>query len=396
MTTSTHLKLPYILPAQAGKHITHNEAIAALDTLAQLAVLDRDLTAPPASPVTGARYIVGASPSGAWSGKAGQVAAWDGAAWRFHQPEPGWLAFLLDENGLIVWSGSAWLPTLGLDGQMPELGINAAADAANRLSVKSDAVLFSHDDVTPGSGDIRLKLSKSATAKTASCLFQAGFSGRAELGLTGDDRFHLKLSPDGSAWSEVLVADPANGRIGIGTAAPAELLDLVGDGVAANLRLTRYGGGPGTGWRAANGSLASPSRVLVNGVLGGLTGSGYHSGGAFGVSSIGMFFKAAESFTSGAQGTYLTLETTPNGTTARAERLRINHDGNVGIGLAAPAARLDVDGTVRVKSYTVAGLPAASAGEGQIAFVSNESGGAVLAFSDGSNWRRVTDRAVVS
>jgi hypothetical protein len=31
-----------------------------------------------------------------------------------------------------------------------------------------------------------------------------------------------------------------------------------------------------------------------------------------------------------------------------------------------------------------------------MAFVSNESGGPVPAFSDGTAWRRVTDRAVVS
>lgn len=29
-------------------------------------------------------------------------------------------------------------------------------------------------------------------------------------------------------------------------------------------------------------------------------------------------------------------------------------------------------------------------------FVNDEAGGAVLAFSDGTNWRRVTDRAIVS
>ncbi len=57
--------------------------------------------------------------------------------------------------------------------------------------------------------------------------------------------------------------------------------------------------------------------------------------------------------------------------------------GFAGFGQPVPVARLDVEGTVRVKSYTVAGLPAASAGAGQIAYVSNEAGGAVLAFSDG-------------
>lgn len=51
----------------------------------------------------------------------------------------------------------------------------------------------------------------------------------------------------------------------------------------------------------------------------------------------------------------------------------------------------------KVKSYTVAGAPSASGfGAGTIIYVSNESGGAVLAFSDGTNWRRVTDRAIIS
>lgn len=51
---------------------------------------------------------------------------------------------------------------------------------------------------------------------------------------------------------------------------------------------------------------------------------------------------------------------------------------------------------LQLPSYTVAGVPAASLGAGSIIYVSNESGGAVLAFSDGTDWRRVTDRAVIS
>lgn len=47
-------------------------------------------------------------------------------------------------------------------------------------------------------------------------------------------------------------------------------------------------------------------------------------------------------------------------------------------------------------SYTVAGLPAASSNARRMVYVSNETGGAVPAFSDGSQWRRCTDRAVVS
>ena len=47
-------------------------------------------------------------------------------------------------------------------------------------------------------------------------------------------------------------------------------------------------------------------------------------------------------------------------------------------------------------SYTVAGVPAAASWTGGMLYVSDESGGAVPAFSDGTNWRRVTDRAIIS
>ena len=48
--TTTHLGLPYLLAAQAQKHVTHNEALRLLDAMVQLSVLDRTRTAPPASP----------------------------------------------------------------------------------------------------------------------------------------------------------------------------------------------------------------------------------------------------------------------------------------------------------------------------------------------------------
>lgn len=51
---------------------------------------------------------------------------------------------------------------------------------------------------------------------------------------------------------------------------------------------------------------------------------------------------------------------------------------------------------VQAPSYTVATLPSAVTYARGLIYVSNEAGGAVIAFSDGANWRRVTDRAVVS
>jgi len=46
-------------------------------------------------------------------------------------------------------------------------------------------------------------------------------------------------------------------------------------------------------------------------------------------------------------------------------------------------------------SYTVATVPSATQ-QGQMIYISDETGGAVMAFSDGTNWRRITDRQIVS
>ena len=46
-------------------------------------------------------------------------------------------------------------------------------------------------------------------------------------------------------------------------------------------------------------------------------------------------------------------------------------------------------------SYTVSTVPDVS-DTARLIYVSDESGGATLAFSDGTNWRRVQDRAIIS
>ena len=87
------------------------------------------------------------------------------------------------------------------------IGINATADATNRLAVKSAATLFDN----AGAGH-QHKINKAAAGDTASLLFQAGSSGRAEMGLAGDDNFHVKVSADGMPgrrrWSSTARREP--------------------------------------------------------------------------------------------------------------------------------------------------------------------------------------------
>lgn len=214
MQDTPNLKAPYLMPSQAQKHVTHNEALRTLDALVQLSVADRDLTAPPEEAADGERFIVAAPATGAWAGRDGQVAAWQDGAWSFYRPLAGWTAWAADEEALLVFDGEAWTRYVaGLADVNPVAlaGVNTAADDTNRLAVKSQAVLFSHDETAPA-GDVRVKLNKADAADTATFLFQDDWSGRAEIGLAGDDDFHLKVSPDGSAWHEAIVIERAGGR----------------------------------------------------------------------------------------------------------------------------------------------------------------------------------------
>jgi hypothetical protein len=108
VTDTANLSLPCIEAAQAQKHVTHNEALRILDALVQLAVIDRDLSAPPPAPVEGDRFIVKGPGAGAWAGRDNAVAAWQDGGWQFLAPRPGFLAYVADERALALWDGAAW------------------------------------------------------------------------------------------------------------------------------------------------------------------------------------------------------------------------------------------------------------------------------------------------
>ena len=90
--TSTHLGLPYLLAAQAQKHVTHNEALRLLDAMVQLSALDRTRTTPPVSPADGDRHLVASGATGSWAGWDLNVAFWVDGVWMRLVPRPGWLA----------------------------------------------------------------------------------------------------------------------------------------------------------------------------------------------------------------------------------------------------------------------------------------------------------------
>jgi hypothetical protein len=192
---TSNLALPYILPSQAQKHVTHNAALQMLDAIVQLAIV-AGAPKPPADAPEGACYLVDPSPGDAWLGKAGMIALRQDGAWIFLQPREGWQAWFIAEASTRIFRSGQWaLPTPSPLGAFQTLGVNTKADSTNRLAVSAQATLFNN----AGNGH-QLKINKAATADTASLLFQTNWSGRAEMGIAGNDDFVIKVSGDGNGW----------------------------------------------------------------------------------------------------------------------------------------------------------------------------------------------------
>ncbi|WP_339113937.1 DUF2793 domain-containing protein [Thioclava sp. GXIMD2076] len=204
---SANLSLPFIQASQAQKHVTHNEAIDILDALVQLSVTSRSIMTPPATPETGARYILPVGATGAWAGNEGAVAQWGGEAWRFYPPRTGWQTYIADEAQSLIWTGTQWAGLFSGTLEVERLGISTAADDTNRLAVASEATLLTHAGTSH-----QLKINKAMAENTGSLLFQTGWSGRAEMGCAGSDDFAIKVSADGSSWATALSLGAASGQ----------------------------------------------------------------------------------------------------------------------------------------------------------------------------------------
>jgi hypothetical protein len=266
---SPRLAMPLMQQGQAQKHVTHNEALEILDIIVQLTVESFEAVDPPAKAMEGQIWAIGMQPVAAWAGESGNLAAWSNGGWLFVTPKPGWRAAKGDE--IRIWTGDAWVtPRLS---NLNGLGVNANSDTENRLAVASPAVLFTH----AGAGH-QLKINKAAAGDTASLLFQTGFSGRAEMGLAGEDDFSFKVSPDGAAWHAALTVGRTNGVVELPNGATLEghpalhrgnligTVDQAG-GVPTGAVIERGSNANGQYVRFADGTQICRSRGFFNSTL---------------------------------------------------------------------------------------------------------------------------------
>jgi hypothetical protein len=145
----------------------------------------------------------------------------------------------------------------------------------------------------------------------------------------------------------------ANGALSVGINAASAALHLVGIGTqqivgTSPFIMDQYTGADSVTnasflTRASRGTPASPIAVTTNDIIGGFASRVLHSGLSFGTTGVvAVLGQLAEAATPTAQGTYITLNTTPLLSVTRAERFRVGPSGQWGIGGATFGGSGDV------------------------------------------------------
>jgi Protein of unknown function (DUF2793) len=207
MSNTPNLALPYLAAAQAQKHVTHNQALDALDALVQLSVASSTLTAPPASPTEGDRYIVAATATGTWASWEGSVAQYTGGAWLRLLPQTGWLAWDAGISQLLVWTGSTWT---GLDAAMGLLTRAASVRVAEGPAGSATNAVVTEELLSGLSG-----ASATSTMAIPNRAIVLGVSTRTVAAITGATSYDCGISGQTSKFGGALGISAGSTNVGV-------------------------------------------------------------------------------------------------------------------------------------------------------------------------------------
>lgn len=196
---TSRLGLPLLMPAQAQKHVTVNEALMRLDGLTDLLIEQLGARVPPDTVADGQAWDIGANATGAWAGKTGQIAIGCNGGWIFAEPRRGMQGFVAARGVHAIHNGKAWVPgaqTLGASGA----GMIAGMDEAEVI-VSPGASVVSGVTIPAGAMVI------GATARVVEPI--TGTLTAWRLGTDGaEDRFGSGLGLGTGSWARGMLGTP--------------------------------------------------------------------------------------------------------------------------------------------------------------------------------------------
>lgn len=198
---------------------------------------------------------------------------------------------------------------------------------------------------------------------------------------------HANTTSD-KVWSELDEEIFYNsGNVGINNANPNSDLDIIGDGTGEDIvairnndyaRYAAYGASNNDSFAIplfvgfkSRGTITSPSTIASQDRITGLYG-GMYVDNEYRISSAMEMF-AGDTPGTGSYPAYITLGTTPLNGTKRIERMRVNEEGNIGIGTTTPSSKL------QVKSGDI--------------YLEDIDSGVILKSPDGGCWRLSIDNS---
>ena len=275
----------------------------------------------------------------------------------------------------VIFSGSVKFANLGpkgnplvidVDGQVSGSDFLTIDSTNNQVGVNTSSPKYILD-IKTNNGGIRLGNTTNSGEKSSNIHFTelADANGLNAYGFSlkynaSDNAFNVMRHNNNTSGVSVMNFSRAFGNVQIGDVDPSRFggtgvpklwvnADVNDRGIIRCSQHSADSDPPQFEISKARGTMESPTAVQSLDYIAQLRAMG-HDGTNFQISSD-LLWIASDDFTSTSRPSTLTIRTVASGTTSPAERMRVTHDGKIGMGTTSPDDTLDVAGNVRISNY---------------------------------------------